>query len=131
MANGVNKWIGVGNLCADPQLRQTTNGTPVCNLRIACNERRKKNGETVDQVEFVSVVVWGELAQSCARYLATGRTIYVEGRLQTRKWSGKDGGDRYTTEVVADRIVFMPNGSKDKEPGGEKPEHLNTDDMPF
>ena len=104
----VNKVILVGNLGADPELKYTPSNRPVCNLSIATNEVWKdKAGQKQERVEWHRVNVWGDQAEHCSKYLAKGRTVYLEGRIQTRKWQDKEGKDRYTTEVVADRVVFL------------------------
>jgi single-strand DNA-binding protein len=104
----VNKVILVGNLGADPELKYTPSNRPVCNLSIATNEVWKdKSGQKQEKTEWHRVNVWGEPAENCSKYLSKGRMVYVEGRLQTRKWQDKEGKDRYSTEVVADRVVFL------------------------
>ena len=104
----VNKVILVGNLGADPELKYTPSNRPVCNLSVATNEVWKdKAGQKQERVEWHRVNVWGDQAELCSKYLAKGRMVYVEGRIQTRKWQDKEGKDRYTTEVVADRVVFL------------------------
>ncbi len=104
----VNKVILLGNLGADPELRFTPSKFPICNLRIATNERRKSpEGEWVDQTEWHAVVVLGKQAENCAQYLAKGRQVFIEGRLQTRKWQDQEGKDRYKTEIVANSVQFI------------------------
>ncbi len=113
----VNKVILVGNLGRDPEVRQTSTGTPVANLRIATSERRKdREGNWSDHTEWHSVVCFGRTAENVGRFLSKGRQIFVEGRLQTRKWTDKDGRDRWSTEVVADVIRFL--GSRRDGDGG-------------
>ena len=115
----INKAILVGNTCADPEVRTTGSGTAVCNLRIATNSRRKNAaGDWEDAAEFHSVTTFGKLAENCGRYLQKGRQVYVEGRLQTRKWEDRDGNTRYTTEVVANEVKFL--GSKGDDRGGRQ-----------
>lgn len=119
----VNKWIGIGNLGADIDLKYTPSSRAVANISIACNESFKgKDGQRQERVEWVKVQVWGEMAENCAKYLSKGRQIYVEGRLQTRTYD-KDGTKRYITEIVADRIVFLGGGDGEKREGGGR----NTD----
>jgi single-strand DNA-binding protein len=90
----------------------------VCNLSVATNEVWKdKQGQKQERVEWHRVNVWGDQAEHCSKYLAKGRMVYVEGRIQTRKWQDKEGKDRYTTEVVADRVVFL--GGQGQGPGAE------------
>lgn len=108
----VNKVILVGNLGADPELKYTPSGRPVCNLSVATNEtwKKSKDGEKQERVEWHRVQVWGDQAENCQKYLAKGRSVYLEGKLQTRSWEDKDGKKRYTTEIVADRVVFLGGG---------------------
>ncbi len=104
----VNKVILVGNLGADPELKYTPSNRPVCNLSVATNEVWKdKGGNKQERTEWHRVNVWGEQAENCSKFLAKGRMVYVEGRLQTRSWDDKEGKKRYSTEVVADRVVFL------------------------
>ena len=108
---GVNKVILIGNLGADPELRETSSGNKVCNFRIATSEQwANRDGEKQEHTEWHRIVVWGRQAETCAQYLAKGRQVYVEGRLQTRKWQDRDGRDRWTTEVVAEQVVFLSVG---------------------
>ena len=105
----VNKVILIGHLGADPELRYTQSGTEVANLRIATNESYmdKASGQPVERTEWHRVVAWSKLAEIVGQYLTKGRQIYVEGRLQTRKWTDKEGSDRYSTEIRADEIVML------------------------
>ena len=104
----VNKVILIGNLGRDPEIRTTAGGTSVGNLRIATTERRKdRDGNWTDHTEWHSVTVFGKTAENAGRFLKKGRQVYVEGRIQTRKWQDKEGQDRYTTEVVANDLKFL------------------------
>ena len=104
----VNRVIIVGNLGADPELRQTTAGRPVCNLRLATNHVFKdKDGSRQKKTEWHRVTVWGENAGSCSKYLVKGRRVYVEGRLEYRSWDDADGKKRSSTDIVATRVVFL------------------------
>lgn len=108
----VNKVIIVGNLGADPELKQTTAGRPVCNLRVATNHFFKdKAGQRQERTEWHRVTVWGETAQHCVQYLAKGRSVYVEGRLESRSWEDSDKKKRWSTDIVATRVVFIGGGS--------------------
>jgi len=103
MSGSVNKVILIGNLGRDPEVRTFQNGGKVCNLRIATSERwRDKNtGENRERTEWHSVAIFSEgLIRVCEQYLRKGSTVYVEGKLQTRKWQDQSGADRYSTEVV-------------------------------
>ena len=106
----VNKVILVGNLGKDAELRFTGGGTPVTTLRLATTDARDKDKDGKPRTEWHTVVVWGKTAESLATYLVKGKQIYVEGRLQTREWDGKDGQKRSVVEVVAERVQFMGGG---------------------
>jgi single-strand DNA-binding protein len=104
----VNKVILIGNLGADPEIRTAATGTVVGNLRIATTERQKdRDGNWNDHTEWHRVVCFGRTAENVGKFLQKGRQIYVEGRLQTRKWQDRDGNDRWSTEVVANEIRFL------------------------
>jgi single-strand DNA-binding protein len=104
----VNKVILVGNLGADPELRYTNTGTAVANFRIATNDQwTDKNGEKQERAEWHHIVAWGKLGEICGKFLKKGRSVYVEGRLQTRQWDDKEGNKRYTTEVVAQVMQML------------------------
>ena len=105
---GVNKAILVGNLGRDPELRTTPNGQSVVNFTLATSETwTDKSGERVERTEWHRIVVWGKTAEMCNQYLSKGRTVYVEGRIQTREWEDKDGNKRYTTEINANTVNFI------------------------
>ncbi len=119
MAKSVNKVILVGNLGKDPELKHTGSGTAVTTMTVATNERYKdKNGEWQDRTEWHNVVLWQRLAEIAAEYLKKGRSVYVEGRLQTRSWEDKQGQKRYTTEIVASDLVLLGGGGRGEEGGG-------------
>lgn len=119
MASSVNKVILVGNLGKDPEVNETKSGTSVCSLSIATTSSYKdKKGEWQEKTEWHRVTVWGKRAESCGTYLSQGRQVYVEGRLETRKWQDKDGNDRYTTEIVASDVQFLGGKSE----GSSKPQ---------
>ena len=104
----LNKVLLIGNLTRPPELRYTPGGTAVADLRMAVNRNyTTQSGEKREEACFLTVVVWGKQAESCGEYLDKGSQIFVEGRLQTRDWEGKDGGKRTVTEVVAERVQFM------------------------
>ncbi|HSY40643.1 MAG TPA: single-stranded DNA-binding protein [Polyangia bacterium] len=115
----VNKVILIGNLGADPELKYTPSQRPLCNLRIATTEVYKdKSGVRQEKTEWHRVTVWGDQAENCNKYLAKGRSVYVEGRLQTRSYD-KDGQKHYATDIVADRVVFLGSGAGGGEGRGE------------
>lgn len=109
MARGVNKVILVGNLGADPETRYMPSGSAVTNIRIATSEswKDKTSGEQQERTEWHNVVFFGRLAEIAAEYLRKGSQVYVEGSLRTRKWEGKDGVERYTTETVANEMQML------------------------
>ena len=113
----VNKVILIGNLGRDPETRYTTGGDAVTNLRIATTEAWKdKSGEKQEKTEWHTVVLFGRLAEIAGEYLKKGRPVYIEGRLQTRKYTDKEGVEKYSTEIVADRMQLL--GSRDGGGGG-------------
>ena len=101
---GINKAIILGNVCQDIDVRYTPNGNAVANFSIATNEewKDKNTGQKQERAEFHKVVIFGKIAEVAGQYLKKGSKVYIEGKLQTRKWQGQDGQDRYTTEVVVD-----------------------------
>lgn len=118
MAAGLNRVSLIGNLGKDPEVRYTQSGTAVGNLRIGVTERRKEGEEYKDQTEWVSVVVFGKTAENASKYLQKGRQIFVEGRLQTRTWEDKTGQTRYTTEVIANQLLFLGSAKDNIANGG-------------
>ncbi|MCB9561408.1 MAG: single-stranded DNA-binding protein [Kofleriaceae bacterium] len=150
MAGGVNKVILVGNLGADPDMRYTPSGAGVCELRVATSDSwTDKNGQRQERTEWHRVIVWGKRAEVCAKYLAKGRQVYVEGRIQTRNYDDKDGNKRYITEVIANDVQFLGGkeggarrGSGDDVPPPPDPDYYSggppggggggpDDDIPF
>ncbi len=137
MAAGVNKVILVGNLGRDPELRYTQGGQAVANFSLATSESfSKKDGTRDERTEWHRIVVWGRTAENCSQYLAKGRTVYIEGRLQTREWENKEGQKQRTTEVVAQTVQFL--GGKGGDGGGARsggasnePPPPADDDIPF
>jgi single-strand DNA-binding protein len=152
----VNKVILVGNLGRDAELRYTPGGAPVATLNLATTEvwNDKTSGQKQEKTEWHRIVLWGKSAESLSEYLTKGKQIYVEGRLQTRKWQDKDGNDKYTTEIRGDRIVLLGGGGGgggmggggraqqrsstgaaagggEHEPMGEPISELTDDDIPF
>lgn len=119
MARGVNKVILVGNLGRDPEVRYSANGQAIANVTIATSEqwKDKNTGEKQEKTEWHRIVFFGRLGEIAGEYLKKGSQIYVEGRLQTRKWQDKEGKDRYTTEIVANEMQML--GSKASNTGGD------------
>jgi len=108
MAGSLNKVMIIGNLTRDPELKQIPSGQSVCSFGVATNRVwNDKQGQKQESVEFHNVVVWARLAEICAQYLAKGRKVYIDGRLQTRDWEGQDGVRRYRTEIVAENMIML------------------------
>jgi single-strand DNA-binding protein len=117
-ASNVNVVVITGNLTQDPELRHTGGGTAVCELRVAVNSRRKEGNDWVDKPNFFNVVVFGGQGENCATYLAKGRPVAIEGRLDWREWEAKDGsGKRQAVQIVANSVQFL--GSRDGGGGGQ------------
>jgi single-strand DNA-binding protein len=117
MAN-INRVVLVGNLTRDPELRHTPSGMAVCSLRIAVNTRRKDGatGEWTEKPNYFDITVWGAQGENCAQYLAKGRPVAIDGRLEWREWDAQDGTKRQAVEVIADTVQFL--GSRDGGGGG-------------
>jgi single-strand DNA-binding protein len=115
----VNKVILVGNLGRDPELRYIPSGQAVANFTLATNERwRDKEGNNQERTEWHRIVVWGKSAENCAQFLQKGRSVYVEGKLQTQEWEDKEGIKRKTTEVVAQTVQFLGGRGSVESSGG-------------
>ncbi len=140
----LNKVMLIGNLGKDPEVRYTTSGTAVASFSIATTERFKnKNGEWEEKTEWHNITLWSRLAEIAGEYLAKGRTVYIEGRLQTRKWQDRDGRDRYTTEIVGEKMQMLggkgegggrtrtPEEPSYEQPSYEEPAFNPDDDIPF
>jgi single-strand DNA-binding protein len=125
MARGVNKVILIGNLGKDPEVRYTPSGTAIANITIATSEswKDKQTGENVERTEWHRVVFYQRLAEIAGEYLRKGSKVYVEGRLQTRKWQDKTTGqDRYTTEIIGDSMQMLDSkGGTGSNAGYDKP----------
>ncbi len=120
-ASNINRVIITGNLTADPELRSLPSGTSVCKLRVACNTRRKDgaSGEWVDKPNYFDVTVWGAQGENCARYLAKGRGVAVDGRLEWREWES-DAGKRSAIDIIADSVQFLGGGQGEGGGGGQQ-----------
>jgi len=144
----VNKVILVGRLGQNPEVRYTPSGAAVANFSVATNESwTDKSGQKQERTEWHRVVVWGKLAELCNQYLAKGRQVYVEGRLQTRQWQDKDNQTKYTTEIQAQTVQFLggqergagqmdtqqePASNSGPGPSGPAgPGNFTEDDIPF
>ena len=137
---GLNKAMIIGHLGRDPEMRHTQSGTAVANFSVATSERfTDKSGEKQERTEWHNIVAWGKLAEICERYLVKGKQVYLEGRLQTRKWEDKNGNDRYTTEIVANQMQMLGSGGQKEQNAGDQnnaPTQSNVgsddvDDLPF
>ena len=115
---GVNKVIIVGNLGRDPEIKYTQSNVPVANFSVATSEswKDKATGEWQEKTEWHRIVAWRHLAERAEKYLRKGKQVYIEGKLETRKWQGQDGQDKYTTEIIAREIQLL--GRRDEEGGG-------------
>jgi single-strand DNA-binding protein len=115
----VNKVILIGRLGRDPELRYTQGGQAVANFTLATNERfANKSGEQQERTEWHRIVAWGKTGELCAQYLSKGRSVYIEGRLQTRDWEDKEGQKRSTTEIVAQNVTFLDSSRGGQGGGG-------------
>jgi single-strand DNA-binding protein len=107
-ATNINRVVLTGNLTRDPELRSLPSGMSVCSLRVACNTRRKgAGGEWEDKPNYFDVTVWGAQGENCARYLAKGRPVALDGRLEWREWETQDGQKRQAVEIIADSVQFL------------------------
>jgi len=146
----LNKVMLIGNLGKDPEVRYTASGTAVASFSLATSEKFKnKSGEWEEKTEWHNVTLWARLAEIAGEYLSKGKTVYIEGRLQTRKWQDRDGKDRYTTEIVGEKMQMLSGKgegggggrqgggrpSSDEQGGGgpsyEEPVFNPDDDIPF
>ena len=120
MARGINKAIIIGNLGADPEIRYTQAGAAVANINVATTEswKDRQTGEQRENTEWHRVVMFGRLGEIAGEYLKKGSKVYIEGRLQTRKWQGQDGQDRYTTEIVANDMQMLDSRGGGGDYGG-------------
>ena len=121
MAANINRVVLVGNLTKDPELRHTPSGTAVCSLRLAVNTRRKDGatGEWTEKPNYFDITVWGNQGESCAQYLAKGRPVAIDGRLEWREWEAQDGTKRQAVEIVADSVQFLGGRGDGLEGGGQ------------
>jgi single-strand DNA-binding protein len=131
MAKDLNKVMLTGHLGADPEMRYTPQGSAVTTFRVAANRSWKSaDGTQHDDTEWFRIVAWDKLAEVCNQYLAKGTRVYVEGRLQTRKWQDKETGqDRYITEVVASDMIML-SSRQDRQPAGDYDAAPEADEAP-
>ena len=131
MGMGLNRCEFIGNLGADPEERKTDSGLTVTNFRMGCGERRKQGEEWVDHTEWVRVVAWGKTAENAAKYLKKGRQVFVEGKMRTRSYKDKEGVEKWSTEVSADKVIFLGSGEGKAKEGGGSPGSMYDDQIPF
>lgn len=145
MAN-INRVVLIGNLTKDPELRHAPGGTAVCNLRLAVNTRRKdQGGQWTEKPNYFDITVWGNQGENAAQYLAKGRQVGIDGRLEWREWQAQDGTKRQAVEIIADTVMFLgskpegsgsggnqfvPAGAQTSADGGDDFGH-GDDDIPF
>jgi len=139
----LNKVMLIGNLGKDPEVRYTASGQAVASFSLATSEKFKgKSGEWEERTEWHNITLWGKLAEIAGEYLSKGKTVFIEGRLQTRKWQDKNGNDRYTTDIVGDKMQMLSpkgevrrGGDVTSEPTGGGGNHeeppFQDDDIPF
>ena len=140
----VNKVILVGNLGKDPEMRHMPNGDAVCNITVATSEswKDKATGDKKEVTEWHRVTMFRQLAEIAGKYLAKGSSVYIEGKLQTRKWQDKDGSDRYTTEIIGSEMKMLGSKRDDAQaashsaparsaPAAKAPAFDEDDDIPF
>jgi single-strand DNA-binding protein len=130
----LNRVCLIGNLTRDPELRNTASGPSVCSLRLAVNTRRKEGDDWVEKPNYFDVTVWGRQGESAAQYLAKGRPVAIDGRLEWREWEAQDGTKRQAVEIVADSVQFL--GGRDSDSSGVSSQHddgqaSSDDDIPF
>ena len=127
----LNKVMLIGNLGRDPEIRHTQAGTAVATFSVATNERwNTTEGEKAERTEWHRVIAFGKLAEICGQHLAKGRTVYIEGRLQTRSWE-KDGEKRSVTEIVAGSVQFLGGNGKSASTPNSEPPPAKDSDIPF
>ena len=119
---GINKAILVGRLGKDPEIRYTPSGTAIANFTMATSENYKdKDGQKQERTEWHRIVAFGKLAEICGEYLAKGKQVYIEGRIQTRSWDDKDGNKKYMTEIVANTMQMLGKPEDASAVGGGQP----------
>jgi single-strand DNA-binding protein len=121
-ATNINKVIITGNLTRDPELRALPTGSSVCELRVACNTRRKNtsSGEWEDKPNYFNVKVWGAQGENCSRFLAKGRPVAIDGRLEWREWETPEGAKRQTIDIIADAVQFLGSHDTPSEPSEQE-----------
>lgn len=139
MARGINKVIIVGNLGNDPETKYTDGGAAITNVSVATSEswKDKQSGQTTEKTEWHKIVLFNRLAEIAGEYLRKGSKVYIEGKLQTRKWQDQSGQDRYSTEIIATEIQLLdskeerPQNNQAKSPAAKTDHAAFDDDIPF
>ncbi len=136
--SGLNKTMLIGRLGADPEVKDIGGGKMVARLSVATSEAWGQGDNRQERTEWHRIVVWGKLAELCGKYLTKGRQVFVEGRIQTRKWENKDGQTQYTTEIVAQTVQFLgqqqnmdAGATSPTENYGETPQFDENEEIPF
>ncbi|MEA1958174.1 MAG: single-stranded DNA-binding protein [Chloroflexota bacterium] len=130
----LNKVMIIGNLGTDPEMRFTPSGNPVTSFRIASSRTyTTTEGERKQETEWFTVVAWSKLAELCNQFLNKGRMAYVEGRLKTRSWEDKEGGKHFSTEIIANQVIFLDKSGSAPLPGyvEEAGEDVPPEELPF
>ena len=140
---GINKVILVGNLGRDPEMRYTQNGVAVCSFSLATSEtyRDRTSGEKVTQTEWHNIILWRGLAETAEKYLRKGSSVYIDGKIRTRKWEDQQGQTRYTTEIIADTMQMLdrrdssavpaqPAAQPTAQPAAEPEQHTPAPEQP-
>lgn len=130
---GLNKIMVIGNLGTDPEMRYTPSGQPVTSFRLATTRVYNVDGERRQETEWFTVVAWARLAEQANQFLAKGRRAYVEGRLRSRSWEGRDGQTRFVNEIIASQILFLDQPSETPAASGEGAggDNVEVEDLPF
>lgn len=137
-AVNINRVLLTGNLTADPELKTTNSGVKVCRLRLACNQREKQGDDWKDRVNYFDITVFGAQGENCARYLAKGRPVAIDGRLRWEEWQTDDGGKRQAVKIIADAVQFLGSHEGGGSTSGEEGQAAAVpasatpeDDIPF
>lgn len=132
---GLNKIMVIGNLGTDPEMRYTPNGNAVTSFRLAVSRSyTPRDGERRQETEWFRIVAWNQQAESCNQFLQKGKRVYVEGRLKSDTWEGRDGQTRFTNEIIADRVLFLDRQPVTTVPGDEvygEDAGVGAEDLPF
>jgi single-strand DNA-binding protein len=129
MSRGLNKIMIIGNLGRDPEMRYTPSGRPVTTFSVGVSRSWTAEGERREETEWFNVVAWGNLAEICKQYLTKGQQVYVDGRLQTRRWDDAEGKKHFSTEIVANEMIIL--GDRKSPPAGSGELPMDDDEFPF